>query len=104
MSKNLVITSAAQLAQILNNNPVLQQIPAFANLKAHILQIQQSNKSKCNACNANQNPFQQIRPQMEAALTNMSSDEFIKMKELLGLDQMCYYKLDNNRKMVMTCV
>lgn len=102
--KKLLITSAAQLALLLNNNPALLTVPAFASLRNLVQHIQsQPVKSNCN-CGAKVNPYIQLRPQMETALASMTPADFETMKSLLKVDQICYYKQDATGKLTQLCL
>lgn len=96
--------SATQLAQLLNNNSSLLSIPAFVPLSHAVQQIKQVQQKKCNCKGGGINPFVQLRSQVEATLSRMSSDDWIKTKSLLHIDELCYYKKDSNNKMIQICL
>lgn len=103
--RNLTITSAVQLSQLLNNNPALLAIPAFSNLKNLINHINSQPKAKCNTCSGKANPYAQIKPQLEAALVSMKEPDFIVMKSILNIDKICYYKQDLvTKKLSIVCL
>jgi len=104
MSK-LSITSASQLSHLLNNNPSLLTIPAFSRLSTLINHLNTQPKTGCSSCGGKTNPYAQIRPQLETALTSMTDQDFLTMKSMLNVEQICYYRQDQvTKKLIQVCL
>lgn len=102
--KTLTITSGVQFSQLLNNNPGLLTLAAFSNLKNLINHINSQPKAKCNTCSGKANPFAQIKPQLEAAMQSMKDTDWVAMKSILNIDQICYYHQDTiTKKLTQKC-
>jgi len=102
--KKLVLSSPNQLARLLDNNPVLLEIPGLSPLKTVSHQLARAGLKKCSACSSrNSNLYANARPQMEAALANLTTEDYITMKKILGMDQVCYWHKING-KLAVTCL
>lgn len=101
--KKLVLTSVNQLIAIIRSNPgLVQSIPRFANMQN--AEPSTAPKKSCN-CGAKQNiTTPDVNKQMaENILSSLTTDEFLKIKSILGYDQLCYYKRENT-KLEMVCL
>jgi hypothetical protein len=104
--QTLVITSASQISHLLNSKPALLTIPAFNSLNVLSKQVTTPSKGGCKTCGGNKvNPYAQLRPQMENALNSLTPEDFLKMKSILGIDKLCYYRKNiNTKKLEQTCL
>ena len=89
--KRLVMTSVNQIISLAKNNPQLMaQVPALSRLQQ--ANYSEAPKKSCN-CGSKQNfTTPDVNKQMaESILSSLTSDDFTKIKSVLGLDELCYY-------------
>lgn len=103
MNKKLVLSSVNQVITLVKNNPSLStQILKFAPLGN--LPLSTTPQKSCN-CGGKQNIVtpdtnKQVAEQILSSLTN---DDFVQIKNILDLEQLCYYRRDtvkNNLELV----
>ena len=110
--KRLVLTSAAQVIMLARSNPQLPlNIPKLASLlPSQPGEIQATTaepaKKSCN-CGAAK-PMAGAEPSkhvVESVLSSLESADFLQIKNILMLDQLCYYKRNTELdKLELTCI
>jgi hypothetical protein len=91
-SKRLVLTSVNQVIALTKNNPILaEKLPKLAKL----LEMPPSTtpKKSCN-CGGKQNiTTPDVNKQVtESILSSLNDTDFIAIKNVLALNELCYYK------------
>lgn len=88
--KRLVFTSVSQILHLVkNNSEVVRAIPKFAGLQDTANQPAQSS---CN-CKKNITTIDSSKKQtVEQVLNSLETSDFLTIKNILQLDQLCYYK------------
>jgi hypothetical protein len=95
--KRLVLTSVNQVIVLAKNNPIIaEKLPKLAKLID--MPLSEAPKKSCN-CGTKQNfttpdPNKQIT---ESILSSLSSEDFLQIKNVLGLAELCYYKRVNDK-------
>jgi hypothetical protein len=104
-SKRLVMTSVNQIIFLVRNNPILaDKIPKLANLGQ--MSLSEAPKKSCN-CGGKQNiTTPDVNKQVaESTLSSLVTDDFIQIKNVLGLEELCYYKRSSDQsKLELICV
>ena len=105
-SKRLVLTSVNQLITLVKNNDQLAQaFPRLRGLSSAALST--TPKKSCN-CGGKQNfTTPDANKQVaENALSSLSSSDFQKIKDVLALNELCYYRREGgpNGKLSLVCV
>jgi hypothetical protein len=104
-SKRLVMTSVNQLISLAQNNPQLSAvIPRFSQLQQ--ASPSEAPKKSCN-CGSKQNfTTPDANKQLaENILSSLTQDDFTKIKNVLSLDQLCYYNRDTTtNKLELICM
>lgn len=91
-TQRLVLTSVNQIIKIVQNNPALvSKFPNFANISS--MEASTTPKKGCN-CGGRVNIVtpdknKQVAENILSALTN---EDFLTIKNVLGLRELCYYK------------
>jgi hypothetical protein len=110
--KRLVLTSATQVIMLTRSNPQLPaSIPKLASLlPSQPVEIQptflEPAKKSCN-CGARKimagaEPSKSV---VEGVLSSLESADFLQIKNILMLDQLCYYKRNTELdKLELTCI
>ena len=103
----LTLTSVNQLITLVkSNNRLVEVIPAMASLAA--LPTEESAKKPCNcaARKATAAAISENHKQMaEQILSSLTTDDFVKIKSVLNLDSLCYYRRNVElNKLEMICV
>jgi len=103
--KRLVMTSVNQIIMLARNNPqIIQQMPKLAQLGN--MTLSEAPKKSCN-CGAKQNfttpdANKQIS---ESILSSLTDQDFLQIKNILELEQLCYYKRNTElNKLDLICV
>ena len=103
--KRLVLTSVNQLITLIRGNPaLLTAFPSFAQLQN--APLSQSPKKSCN-CGSKQNftTPDANKQKAESLLSSLSADDFGKIKNILGLSELCYYKRSSSTQgLNLVCV
>lgn len=103
--KRLVLTSVNQLITLVRGNPQLaQEIPKFGALTNASLST--APKKACN-CGRSANFVTPDSNQQtaESVLSSLTAADFLKVKSVLGLNQLCYYKRSaDQNKLELICV
>jgi hypothetical protein len=103
--KRIVLTSVNQVLVLVNRNPSLaEQMPRFAGLVNTPLST--TPKKSCN-CGSKQNiTTPDVNKQVtENLLSSLSKEDFLQMKSILGLDELCYYTRNTvQNKLELICV
>jgi hypothetical protein len=94
--KRLVFTSVSQILHLVKNNPeVIKAIPKLAGLQDAPSQTPQPS---CN-CKKNVTALDAQKKQtVEQALNSLEASDFLTIKNILQLDQLCYYKRNATTK------
>jgi hypothetical protein len=104
-NKRLVLASVNQVLMLVKTNPkIVDNIPRFAPLLN--AQASTAPKKSCN-CGGRQNiTTPDVNKQIaENILSSLSTDEFVKIKTVLGLSELCYYKRNTeSNKLELVCV
>lgn len=101
--RKLTLTSVNQLLAIIKANPeIASAIPRMSSL----LSVPPSTtpKKSCN-CGSKMNIVtpDANKQTAESILSNLTQGDFLTIKNILGYDQLCYYKRENN-KLEMVCL
>jgi len=103
--KRLVMTSVNQLISLAQNNPQLSAaIPRFSQLQQ--ASPSEAPKKSCN-CGSKQNfTTPDANKQLaENILSSLTQEDFTKIKNVLNLEQLCYYNRDTaTNKLELTCL
>lgn len=104
-TRKLVMTSVNQLISLAKNNPkLLEQIPKFSQLDQ--ASYSEAPKKSCN-CGSKQNfTTPDVNKQVaESILSSLTTEDFNKIKSVLGLDELCYYSRNPQlNKLELTCL
>lgn len=103
-NKRLVLTSVNQVIALVQSNPQLVgQIPRFERLRT--MTPSTTPKKSCN-CGAKKNiTTPDVNKQAaESVLSSLDNSDFIKIKNVLGLNELCYYSRNSENKLEMTCI
>jgi hypothetical protein len=104
-NKRLVFTSVNQLITLLKDNPdIATKMPRFAPLAKANLSV--TPKKACN-CGAKQNIVTpDVNKQVaEGILSSLTQEDFLQIKNILALEELCYYKRNrDNNKLELICV
>ena len=95
-NKRLVLAGSAQIASLIRGNPeILNHVPRLAPL----LNTTTTGRPQSSGCGCRKNSQQQIsdsnRVQAENILSTLSNEDFIKIKNVLGVGELCYYTRNN---------
>jgi len=103
--KRLVMTSVNQVIMLARNNPqIIEQMPKLAKLGN--MTLSDAPKKSCN-CGSKQNfttpdANKQIS---ESILSSLNEQDFLQIKNILELEQLCYYKRNlDSHKLELICV
>jgi len=103
--RRMVLTSVNQVLVLVNRNPILaEQMPRFAGLANKPLST--APKKSCN-CGAKQNITtpDATKQLAENLLSSLTREDFLQMKSILELDELCYYtRTANQNKLELICV
>jgi hypothetical protein len=104
-AKRMVLTSVNQVLVLVSRNPSLaEQMPRFAGLVNTPLST--APKKSCN-CGGKQNiTTPDVNKQVtENLLSSLTKEDFLQMKSILGLDELCYYSRNTaQNKLELICV
>lgn len=104
-NKRLVFTSVNQLITLVKTNPLLaEQMPRFLPLAKADLST--TPKKGCN-CGSKMNiVVNDANKQVaESILSSLNQSEFVQIKSILGLSELCYYKRNSeSNKLELICV
>jgi hypothetical protein len=95
-TKRLVFTSVTQILHLVKNNAeVVRAIPKFAGLQDEPNRAMQSS---CN-CKKNITVIDSNKKQtVEQVLNSLETSDFLTIKNILQLDELCYYKRNATTK------
>lgn len=103
--RRMVLTSVNQVLVLVNRNPILaEKMPRFAGLLNTPLST--TPKKSCN-CGAKQNITtpDATKQLAENLLSSLTREDFLQMKSILELDELCYYtRTANQNKLELICV
>ncbi len=103
MKKRVIISSMQSLIQLLTQNESLYQVSVFAPLKEA---IEKSSKNisgaTCSPCEKNR-ILKTYRPAFDAALTSLQQADKDQIKQILSVDEVCYYTKNEQGAMVLNC-
>jgi hypothetical protein len=103
--RRMVLTSVNQVLVLVNRNPILaEKMPRFAGLVNAPLST--APKKSCN-CGAKQNITtpDATKQLAENLLSSLTKEDFLQMKSILELDELCYYtRTANQNKLELICV
>lgn len=103
--KRLVLTSVNQVIMLVKNNDKLaEQMPRFSQLKK--VELSTAPKKSCNCGSKKNFTTPDANKQIaENILSSLSDSDFLQIKSILELDQLCYYKRDTVlKKLELLCV
>jgi hypothetical protein len=95
--KRLVLTSVNQLLSMVKSNPLIAEaVPRLSQLAS--AEYSETPKKSCN-CGAKTNivTTDANKQTAENILSSMGDADFLRIKDVLGLNQLCYYKRQDNR-------
>jgi hypothetical protein len=95
--KSLVLSSVESVAQAVQNNPKLKNVPFFNNLKPYLDAL---NKPGCCAKN---NLMQQYRKSFENAIIGLDENSASQIKQAMGVDQICWYVKNSKGQLEKRC-
>ena len=105
VARRMVLTSVNQVLVLVNRNPKLaEQMPRFSGLLNTPLST--TPKKSCN-CGSKQNiTTPDVNKQItENLLSSLTKDDFLQMKSILELDELCYYSRNTtHNKLELICV
>ena len=90
--KKLVLTSVNQVIMLVKNNPILaEQMPKLSKITE--MPLSTAPKKSCN-CGSKQNfTTPDVNKQVtESILSSLTNEDFLQIKSILGVGQLCYYK------------
>jgi hypothetical protein len=96
-NKRLVLAGSAQVAMLIKGNPSLAHyVPKLGPL----LNQQQIQNPYSKGCGCKRNNSAPTNPppstaNVENILSSLTSDDFLKIKNVLGLTELCYYTRNN---------
>jgi hypothetical protein len=100
--KKMVFTSVNQILNLIKSTPALQQLPRFATFKN--VELSTTPVKSCN-CSRNIITPDVNKQMLESTLSSLTSADFLTIKGVLGLDELCYYKrTQGSGKLEMICV
>lgn len=103
--RRMVLTSVNQVLVLVNRNPILaEKMPRFAGLANTPLST--TPKKSCN-CGAKQNITtpDATKQLAENLLSSLTKEDFLQMKSILELDELCYYNRNiAQNKLELVCV
>jgi hypothetical protein len=103
-NKRLVLTSVNQVITLFKSNPQLaEQMPRFKQITE--MPLSTTPKKSCN-CGAKQNFVtpDANKQTAENILSSMVTSDFLKIKSILELNQLCYYKRGDKGALDLICV
>jgi hypothetical protein len=101
--KRLVLAGASQVANLVRGNPaIVQQVPKLSPL-LNSPQASRETPTASGGCGCKRNnntantqaSSQGLKSYAENILSTLSTDDFIKIKNVLGLAEICYYTRNN---------
>lgn len=98
----LVLTGINQLIALVKSTPALQQASNTLAQLAASPPVANPPKKSCN-CGASRPPVQAARTGPEPSMDLLTQTDFIKIKSVLGVNELCYYNRDNG-KLALVCV
>jgi hypothetical protein len=103
--KQLIISSVAQMAKLLDNHPRLLDISGLTPLRglAHSLNNPKKSCGTCQGRHSGINSFANARPQIESALANLTVEDWRSIRVILGMDKVCWFQKLNG-KLTQLCV
>jgi hypothetical protein len=103
--KRLVLTSVNQLITLVRGNPQLaQEIPKFGTFTQMGLSVTPKKSCNCGGA-ANFTTPDAGKQTAESVLSSLTSADFLKVKSVLDLSELCYYKRsEDQNKLEMICV
>ena len=102
-TNRLVLTSVNQVIKLVQNNPELTaQLPKFASISE--MPASTAPKKSCN-CGSRTNIVTPDKNKQitENILSSLSEQDFLKIKSVLGLTELCYYRRVDD-KLDIICV
>ena len=96
-NKRLVLAGSAQVASLIRGNPAIaNSVPKLTPLlnQAQTGQNQTSASKGCGCKRNNASPATNA-PNVENILSSLTSEDFLKIKNVLGLTELCYYTRSN---------
>ena len=103
----LTLTSVNQLITLVKgNNRLVEAIPAMASLATITAEEPAKKPCNCAAKKAASAATSEAHKQMaEQILSSLTTDDFVKIKNVLNLDSLCYYRRNVElNKLEMICV
>lgn len=103
VNKRLVLTSVNQLLVLIKTNPQLAEaVPRLAQLAGN--NLSETPKKSCNCGSKNNVTTTDVNKQIsENVLSALTPQDFSKIKNVLGLNELCYYKRED-KQLKMICV
>lgn len=93
-NKRLVLAGSAQVAALIRGNPAIaNSVPKLTPL----LNQPQAGQNQTKGCGCKKNNASPApsTPNIENILSSLTSEDFLKIKNVLGLTELCYYTRSN---------
>lgn len=104
-SSRLVLTSVNQVITLARNHPeLIDKVTKLSQLRGMELSV--APKKSCN-CGTKQNftTHDVNKQHTESMLSSMNADDFMQIKNVLGLRELCYYKRNvEQNKLDLVCL
>ncbi len=102
MTSRTVISSVPNFVNLIQRNPGLASMPAFASIVQIMKQAANNGDKKCSPCKAKKilNSNRQV---FESAITHLQEHEKNQMKTILQTKEVCYYTVNAGGKLDITC-
>jgi hypothetical protein len=103
--KKLILTSVNQLIELVKNNSTLASaVPALSPIAG--LGLSTTPKKSCNCGARKQIVTPDTNKQIaEQILSSLNTEDFTKIKNVLNLDSLCYYKRNTEQnKLELICI
>lgn len=100
--KRVVLTSVNQILALAKSNDALLGLPRFGPLRNMTNSV--TPKKGCN-CGAKTNFLvsDENKQVMESILSSLTKQDFLDVKHVLGLDELCYYVRGATNKLELVC-
>lgn len=93
----VVVSSVANFVALLQQYPALLSLSSFSSLQPILLGLQVNNGSGCGKPACNKQLLKDNRNVFEGAMTALQGEEKERMKNILGVKEVCYYTMRNGQ-------
>jgi hypothetical protein len=100
MTTKLVISNLAQFIKVVQQHKVILELEAWKPMLDVISKVREATKT----CSCNAGPaLQSQRPVFDTIIKRLEPADFIVLKTLLNVNQLCFYMVDDSGKGVLKC-